>query len=153
VHDQVHLSQEEDILYQSVYEKTRQKRENGGREREEHTSPQTQKKDPKKSSKICKNFCAKGDNGNRNQKCPFERNPSEECCKQEKRHKGTPKELAPPKKRRPKRNTPNKVLDGSELKKVKILTQPATVTLITDFFSALEKSQGCVKMNIAPDPT
>jgi len=45
-HDQVHLSQEEDILYQSVYEKTRQKRENGDREREEHTSPQTQTKDP-----------------------------------------------------------------------------------------------------------
>jgi len=49
--DQVHLSQEEDLLYQSVSEKTRQKRENGDREREEHTSPQIQTKDPKKTTK------------------------------------------------------------------------------------------------------
>jgi len=68
------------------------------------------------------------------------------------RHKGTPEGLAP-KKRRKKRNTPNKVLDGSELKKIKILTQPAKVTLISDFFSALAKSQSCVKIKIAPDPT
>jgi len=68
------------------------------------------------------------------------------------RHKETPKELAP-KKKRPKRNTPNKVLVGSELKKIKILTQPTKVSLIPDFFSALDKSQGCVKIKIAPDPT
>jgi len=78
--------------------------------------------------------------------------PPKKIVNKKTRYKGTPKELAP-RKKRPKRNTPNKVLGGSELKKPKILTQPTKVTLITDFFNALEKSQGCATIKIASDPT
>jgi len=69
-----------------------------------------------------------------------------------KRHKETPKELAPQKKRT-KKNSPKKDLDDSELKlmtKNKILTQSTKVTLIKDFFDTLGKSSS---IKLVPDPT
>jgi len=48
----VHFSQEEDILIQSVYEKTHEERGNEDREGEESALPQIRKEDPKKAIKI-----------------------------------------------------------------------------------------------------
>jgi len=141
------------IFYTKVYTRKHVRREQMEIEKEKITHhPKPKRKILKKSTKTCKNFCTKGDNGIKTKNAQLKETPPKNVVNKKRRHKGTPKELAP-KKKRPKRNTPNKTLDGSELKKIKILTQPAKVNLITDFFRALEKSQGCVKMKIAPDPT
>jgi len=58
------------------------------------------------------------------------------------RHKGTPKELAP-RKKKPKKIL-QKDLNGFELtliEKIKILTEPIKLTLMTDFFNVISHNE------------
>jgi len=142
------------IFYTKVYTKKHVRREKMEIEKEKSTHhPKPKRKILKSPQKFVKIFVRKEIMEIETKNANLEETPPKNVVNRKTKHKGTPKELAAPKKRRTKRNTPNKVLDGSELKNNKILTQPVKVSLITDFFSALEKSQGGVKMKIAPDPT
>jgi len=141
------------IFYTKVYTKKHVRRETMEVEKEKSTHhPKPKRKILKSPQKFVKIFVRKEIMEIETKNAHLKETPPKNVVNRKTRHKGTPKELAPIK-RRKKRNTPNKVLGGSELKEIKILTQPAKVTLIADFFSALEKSQGCVKIKIAPDPT
>jgi len=145
------------IFYTKVYTRKHVRREKMEEEKEKSTyHPKPKRKILKSPQKFVKIFVRKEIMEIETKNAHLKETPPKKVAykktRQKTRHKGTPKELAP-RKKKPKRNTPNKDLDGSELKKIKILTQPTKVTLITDFFSALEKSQGGVKIKIAPDPT
>jgi hypothetical protein len=142
------------IFYTKVYVKKHQKREEMEIEKEKSVHhPKPKQKIPKKPQKFIKIFVRKEVMEIETETVQLNKTPPKKKANPKKtRHKGTPKELAP-RKKRPKKNTPNKALDGSELKVNKILTQPTKVTLITDFFSTITKSQGCATIKIVPDPT
>jgi hypothetical protein len=77
---------------------------------------------------------------------PRKRNPGVKT-----KSKGTP---VPLKKKRVKKNTPKKVLGGSELKfnAVKLDSQPMKITLMTDFFSCMPKYAYIPSIKKPPDP-
>jgi len=141
------------IFYTKVYVKIHVKREVMEIEKEKIAHhPKSKQKIPEKTQKFVKVFVRKDGMEIENQKDQENKSPPKRVPDKKKKHLGTPKELAP-RKKRPKRNTPKKASDGSELKVNKILTQPAKMTLMTDFFNTLTKSQGCAIIKTAPDPT
>jgi len=73
------------IFYTKVYTRKHVRREQMEIEKEKITHhPKPKRKILKKSTKTCKNFCTKGDNGIKTKNAQL-KNPSKECCKQEKK--------------------------------------------------------------------
>jgi hypothetical protein len=141
------------IYYTKVYTKKHVKREVMEIECEKkEQNPKSKKKRPQKPQRYTKIFVRKEGmeievKTKEEEKSPPKRRPARKT-----RHKGTPEELASKKKRK-KKNIPDKALDGSDLNlNIKNLSQPNKVTLITDFFVSIQKIPGCDKDKSALDP-
>jgi len=145
------------IFYTKVYTKKHIKREGMEIEKEKKAHhPKPEKKIPKDRQKFYKVFVRKEGMEIESKTSQLNETPPKRTERNKKtRHDGTPKELAP-RRKKPKKNTPKKDLSGSGLKlieKIKILTEPIKVTVLTDFFNVLSKSQSCAKIKLVPDPT
>jgi len=107
------------IFYTKVYTQKHVRREKMEIEKEKSTHhPKPKRKIPESPQKFVKIFVRKEIMEIETKKAHLKETPPKKVVNRKARHKGTPEGLAP-KKRRKKRNTPNKVLDGSELKKLK----------------------------------